>query len=363
MTEFDPNTSPTPLSLLDPPPFAAGDPLNPDLSLFETLAARQFQSMPSVDHLIDIYLNPRSQESVDDRSKNSPSARDPSIILELVNNALGSTAINTTISAGSKLMTTGSELMEKTVGTSTHVAEGIMQQFSESVRDLMQAATDRWNAPDNSVHNALDNRISEMAGQIGDLAVRANQSRWMTVVKDRLDKASAWVWSLTESLYEQLGYYGSTGSNEKLTREEVFALDRAMAKVQTDLINFSQDPELISKLETTFGNQWSSARAKALFNTLTQGEGMPEIRVIPEGVLKADGGFGNDRIFLSDRLVGENVNNPDKITQVIIEEWAHSIDEKLNSTDSPGDEGDILARQVRGETISATELELDLMGK
>jgi hypothetical protein len=62
-------------------------------------------------------------------------------------------------------------------------------------------------------------------------------------------------------------------------------------------------------------------------------------------------------IYLAHEFIEANIDDPDIITAVLLEEYGHYIDSQINVHDSAGDEGDIFARLVQGKTISPSELE------
>ncbi len=62
-------------------------------------------------------------------------------------------------------------------------------------------------------------------------------------------------------------------------------------------------------------------------------------------------------IYLAHEFIEANIESPDIITAVLLEEYGHYIDSQINVHDSAGDEGDIFARLVQGKTISPSELE------
>jgi hypothetical protein len=49
--------------------------------------------------------------------------------------------------------------------------------------------------------------------------------------------------------------------------------------------------------------------------------------------------------------------NPAAVADVLLEEIGHSVDARLNVTDSPGDEGAIFAAVVQGKELSEGELQ------
>ncbi|QIR38854.1 BPSL0067 family protein [Tolypothrix sp. PCC 7910] len=61
-------------------------------------------------------------------------------------------------------------------------------------------------------------------------------------------------------------------------------------------------------------------------------------------------------IYINSGFLTENADNPIAIGRVIVEEEGHFLDAYANSTDSPGDEGEILAGLVEGKIFNEGEL-------
>ena len=81
---------------------------------------------------------------------------------------------------------------------------------------------------------------------------------------------------------------------------------------------------------------------------------MPKVEVIPGSDKKANGGFGEDTIYLSEEFLSSA--NSEQVSGGLLEEVGHFVDQELNSGDSPGDEGDIFQQLVEDKAISDGEL-------
>ncbi|MGK7942411.1 MAG: hypothetical protein AB4062_20075 [Crocosphaera sp.] len=98
-----------------------------------------------------------------------------------------------------------------------------------------------------------------------------------------------------------------------------------------------------------------------MFTAFSQGDfgEIPEIKVLSDDVLGSTGGAyaaEKNEIYLNERFLTVNADNPQAIAKVLIEEIGHFIDAQINTEDSAGDEGDIFARLVLGESISEETL-------
>ncbi|MBD1929708.1 VCBS repeat-containing protein [Trichocoleus sp. FACHB-90] len=145
-----------------------------------------------------------------------------------------------------------------------------------------------------------------------------------------------------------------TGDVTSVSGEALLNLATATAKEQLE--SFASDEEFIDKMNLAFGDDWQPEEANALIENLVSGEAIPKIEIVPAANLKANGAFGEDTIYLSEEFLTKNVANPEAVAGVLLEEIGHYVDRELNSVDSSGDEGDIFARLVQGETIAGAEL-------
>jgi serralysin len=119
---------------------------------------------------------------------------------------------------------------------------------------------------------------------------------------------------------------------------------------------FAQSPNLREQMRLAFGGIGGSARAEAIIGDLLAGQ-TPAIEIVPD-LGGARGAYSNelDRIYLSESWVTANADNPQAIAEVLLEELGHSIDRRLNTSDSAGDEGELFAALVQGRTLSDQEL-------
>ncbi|MEG5139674.1 MULTISPECIES: hypothetical protein [unclassified Microcoleus] len=154
----------------------------------------------------------------------------------------------------------------------------------------------------------------------------------------------------------------TTESNTSLPDSSVDLLTgQAMSEVYEDLSKFAAEPDFVTKMNVAFGENWDAAGAKALaegwfnrdFSTI------PPVKVVSS----ADIGGGNgafaaatDTIYLSKEFLAQNGANPAAVADVLLEEIGHSVDARLNVTDSPGDEGAIFSAVVQGKTFDEADL-------
>ncbi|MEZ2225090.1 MAG: hypothetical protein ACBR50_02250 [Microcoleus sp.] len=155
----------------------------------------------------------------------------------------------------------------------------------------------------------------------------------------------------------------STDSNISLPDSSVDLLTgEAMSEVYGDLSKFAADPDFAAKLNVPFGENWDAAAAKTLAEAWFKGDfsDIPPVKVVSSGEIGgANGAFAaaTDTIYLSKEFLAGNAANPAAVADVLLEEIGHSVDARLNVTDSPGDEGAIFGAIVQGKELSEGELQ------
>lgn len=96
--------------------------------------------------------------------------------------------------------------------------------------------------------------------------------------------------------------------------------------------------------------------AHQIVDNLASGQEIPNIQIIPQSQLKADGAFGNNTIYISQDLVNSQQSNFSQVVNVLLEEMGHYIDSQINIQDAPGDEGAIFAKLVQNQPLAPGEL-------
>jgi RNase P/RNase MRP subunit p29 len=155
----------------------------------------------------------------------------------------------------------------------------------------------------------------------------------------------------------------TTDSNTSLPDSSVDLLTgQAMSEVYEDLSKFAAEPDFVTKMNLAFGENWDAAGAKALaegwFNR--DFSAIPPVKVVSSAeIAGANGAFAaaTDTIYLSKEFLAENAMNPAAVADVLLEEIGHSVDARLNVTDSQGDEGAIFGAVVQGKELSEGELQ------
>ena len=96
--------------------------------------------------------------------------------------------------------------------------------------------------------------------------------------------------------------------------------------------------------------------AHTIVDNLANGQGIPDIQIIPQSQLKTDGAFGNNTIYISQDLLNPQQTNYSQVVNVLLEEMGHYLDSQINIQDAPGDEGAIFAKLVQNQPLAAGEL-------
>ncbi|GGA43471.1 VWD domain-containing protein [Okeania sp. KiyG1] len=136
--------------------------------------------------------------------------------------------------------------------------------------------------------------------------------------------------------------------------------DNALPIVQDLLQNFSSKPDFKEQMKLAFGDSYDVSKADVLIGAWQDEslEFLPKIKIVSEGQINgANGAFAGETetIYLAEEFVSENLGNVEAIASVIVEEFGHYFDGEVNSFDTPGDEGEILANFVLGKELSADE--------
>jgi pimeloyl-ACP methyl ester carboxylesterase len=129
--------------------------------------------------------------------------------------------------------------------------------------------------------------------------------------------------------------------------------DRQAKDIITGLPPNSPQSDLI--FTTAFGNNYDQQKLDSILQNIAQGDfsDLPKIQIISSDISKnANGGYDklNNIICLSDDFVRNH--NTQEIMRVLLEEYGHYIDARINTVDAEGDEGEILKELITGEQLS-----------
>ena len=124
------------------------------------------------------------------------------------------------------------------------------------------------------------------------------------------------------------------------------------------LFDFAQSDDFWANLETAFGTNYDVVKATQL-RQQWQSRDFSQLPPITVQNLGNSGIFGaysssTNRIYLSASFL--NRAAPAAIVDVIVEEIGHFIDAQINSSDTPGDEGQLFSALVRGEVLTGEQI-------
>lgn len=138
-------------------------------------------------------------------------------------------------------------------------------------------------------------------------------------------------------------------------------LKQAQEIASTYLKSFANTADFNQDMKLAFGDDIDLAAAQTLVQTVASGntKNLPRVTVISSSQINnANGAFDslNGEIYLSKEYIQQNVNNPEAVATVLLEEMGHFIDSRINIADAAGDEGEIFAAVVRGKELSQPEI-------
>ncbi|WP_242048849.1 CAP domain-containing protein [Planktothrix sp. FACHB-1365] len=152
----------------------------------------------------------------------------------------------------------------------------------------------------------------------------------------------------------------SANAITSLAETNAFLAEQVMPKVYQQLQLFASDPTFVEQLKLPFGDTWDIQKAQTLATEWLTGDfsTLAPIKIVASADINGSSGAFADttnQIYLAeDILTGSNVN---QAVSVVLEEIGHSLDPRLNSSDSIGDEGEIFANIVQGKVLSPEQIQ------
>lgn len=247
----------------------------------------------------------------------------------------------------SNLLTTATDSLQLFSTNSNHsgsLSDPIEAGITETAIEIVESSQ--------SLHDDILGIFAGMTAVAAQI-VNSNQSLHDEVLDlfGGMTEVAAQIVEYNQSLLE--GVFGSTPDAPPSSP----LLDAAVASAQEQLGEFVNDAGFLDNMKLAFGEDWRPQAARASINDLASGRGeMPTIETLAADDLGGDGAFVEDTIYLSEEFLSENADNPEAVAGVLLEELGHYLDQKLSRVDSRGDEGEIFAKLVQGETLSGDEL-------
>jgi hypothetical protein len=129
------------------------------------------------------------------------------------------------------------------------------------------------------------------------------------------------------------------------------------------LKQFADDPEFFVQMQKAFGGHLDNAQLLELQQTWASGDFslIPQVEILAGSELGgANAAFAveTNTIYLSQGFLERVGQNPEVLSGALLEEIGHSVDQYLNNSDSPGDEGAIFSALVSGQNLTDSQLHL-----
>ncbi|MUG96320.1 DUF4114 domain-containing protein [Scytonema sp. UIC 10036] len=147
-------------------------------------------------------------------------------------------------------------------------------------------------------------------------------------------------------------------SSLTLDATELTALEQALLLTQGYLQSFANDHDFSQKMAVAFG-EGAKIDTFGMAWLSQDFSDFPEIEIRHAADINGvNGAFATatNQIYLSQDFLKINIDKPEAIASVLLEEIGHFIDAQINSADSLGDEGAIFSALVRGESLSHEQL-------
>ena len=133
----------------------------------------------------------------------------------------------------------------------------------------------------------------------------------------------------------------------------------AVTEAQNLLTELAKSPDFYTVIGSAFGSNYSEPSIRELrLDWLTADfSSFPQIELVNSSTLNgANGAFAsiNGTIYLGTDFI--RANSTEATTSLLLEEYGHFLDDRLNTEDSPGDEGSIFAALASDQELSEAEL-------
>jgi len=142
---------------------------------------------------------------------------------------------------------------------------------------------------------------------------------------------------------------------EPISIQENDYLSNALDLVADRLEQFSRSSEFKAGMEIAFGIEGTKLAAQNIIRELIAQRQQPEIKIVDAAKLGARGAYATETetIYLARDLLSKETETA---ARVIAEEIGHYIDSQISEQDAIGDEGEIFAARVFGDSLSDREL-------
>ncbi|QFS51330.1 beta strand repeat-containing protein [Nostoc sphaeroides] len=145
-----------------------------------------------------------------------------------------------------------------------------------------------------------------------------------------------------------------------LDSTELTALEQALLVAQGNLQSFASEPDFGQKMAIAFGEEANVDSLRKAWSANDFSD-FPEIEIRHAADINgANGAFASatNKIYLSQEFIINHQGDVGAIVRVLLEEFGHFVDSRINLTDTPGDEGEIFSALVRGQNLTQQQFAL-----
>jgi parallel beta-helix repeat protein len=137
---------------------------------------------------------------------------------------------------------------------------------------------------------------------------------------------------------------------------------KAILVTEERLKDFAASEEFYQTIDLAFGNSVIVGQVEELERQwlTNEFEDVPNLQIRTGVELNgALGAFSQETntIYLSEDFIEQNISDPWTISNILLEEYGHYVDSKINEWDADGDEGAIFADLVRGVSLDDSTLQ------
>ncbi|MEA5575114.1 peptidoglycan DD-metalloendopeptidase family protein [Anabaena sp. UHCC 0451] len=124
------------------------------------------------------------------------------------------------------------------------------------------------------------------------------------------------------------------------------------------LTGLNSNAEIDVIFNVAFGQDYQKDLADQILQHLAENDftNAPNIKLVSSQSFNGAYGKETNTIYLSQEFVVDNLGNFGAVTGVLLEEYGHYLDSRINVVDAAGDEGYIFSQLVLGNTLDSADL-------
>lgn len=170
-----------------------------------------------------------------------------------------------------------------------------------------------------------------------------------------------------DSLANVLATFDAANAAKTISKN---SLQQTIDEFEYQFTRVASDKDSFNTLmQTAFGDKYDTQAAETIRQQTLANDfsWMPDIKVVDGATLTDTSGLragqtglgaynsASDIIYLSKELLA---GDPGRVVDILTEEVGHAIDSRVNTSDSAGDEGELFAKLVSGEHLSAAQIQV-----